>query len=149
MLKRIKDEQLQARKNKDKVKGTILTTLYGECAIVGKNDGSRETTDEECLKVITKFLKNAKEIQSRLLTNSLIEGGSDETTCRIINIKDEINLYESFLPKQLTEEELTEHIKETIALGANNMGAVMKCLKQELPGLYDGKLASKITKELL
>ena len=51
-----------------------------------------------------------------------------------------------FLPKMLTEDELKEVIK---ASGLNNIGQIMKYLKENYNGLYDGKIASKLIKEII
>ena len=60
ILEKIKKQQLQARKEKSPIVGA-LTALMSEVAIVGKNNGNRETTDEEAVKVIKKFIKGINE----------------------------------------------------------------------------------------
>lgn len=59
----------------------------------------------------------------------------------------EISLLESFLPSQLSKEEIS-----TILTGLKastpglNMGAAMKLLKEKYAGQYDGKAASEVAK---
>jgi hypothetical protein len=142
LIEKIKQEQLKARKNKDKFKAGILTCLYSEANIIGKNNGDRQTTDEECIKCITKFKKGTND-NIRILRD-LGKNARD-----IAPLLQEVGFYDEFLPKQMTKSELTEYIKETIALGANNIGAVMKVMKTEINGQYDGKMASGLIKELL
>ncbi len=138
ILKQIKQDQLQARKNSDKFKAGVLTCLIGEIEIIGKNDGNRDTTDSETLKVVTKFKKGVNDTIS--LVNDKIS--TDELML-------EVSYYDEYLPTQMTEDELREYIIETIALGATNIGEVMKNMKMEINGQYDGKMASVLIKELL
>lgn len=65
----------------------------------------------------------------------------------------ELSIIEEFLPKQLTDAELTEKIKAIIAeVGATNpadMGKVMGVASKQLAGLADGKAISAKVGELL
>lgn len=63
---------------------------------------------------------------------------------------EEIQILESFLPQQMSEEKL-QTVVESIVVAADNpnMGLIMKELKDNYAGLYDGKTASKIAKEVL
>ena len=142
-LKKIKKEQLQARKSKDKFKASILTTLISEIEIVGKNKRNGETSEEEAIKVIEKFKKNAESTKDLMIENDAL----DE---EIENKYWEIELYKEYLPKQLSEDELRNIIKDIIDHDSDiNIGKVMGFLKKQYNGQYDGKLASKLVKELL
>lgn len=65
----------------------------------------------------------------------------------------ELNVIEEFLPKQLSEEELTAKITEIIsqvgASGPGDMGKVMGVATKQLAGLADGKAISAKVGELL
>jgi uncharacterized protein YqeY len=65
----------------------------------------------------------------------------------------ELRVIESYLPQQLTREELVElaraAIAEAGAAGPQQMGAVMKLLTPRTKGRADGKQASDIVRELL
>ena len=137
LINTLRKDQLEARKNKDKLKSTLLTTLIGEASMIGKNNGNRESTDKEVFDVIKKFIKNIN------TTIELVEDVND--------LKTEKTILESYLPKQLTEEELdniiVSAIKENNYDNIKQMGAIMKFLKDNYNGLYDGSTASKIIKE--
>ena len=60
-MEKIKQDRIAAMKAKDSQKSTFLSTLYAEAAMVGKNDGNRDTTDEETVKVIKKYIAGANE----------------------------------------------------------------------------------------
>lgn len=151
MLSKIKAAQLQARKNRDAVTASLLTTLIGEAEMVGKN-ANRVTTNDEVLAVIQKFVKNIDETVSALSTPKMALVTSSEA--RIQDLKAERSVLEQFLPSQLTADELTDHVHAIIAglLGVKstiNVGDVMGVLKNRFAGQYDGKMASMIVKNLV
>ena len=139
LLEQIKSDQLQARIAADKAKASILTTLIGEAEMVGKNDGNRDTTDQEVIATIKKFIKNIDE--------TIAVAGSTET---LVAEKDALQVY---LPRQLTEPELRVTIGNIIVTqglsGPKAMGRLMGELKKNHAGSYDGALASRLVKELL
>ena len=65
----------------------------------------------------------------------------------------ELRIIESYLPRQLTRDELVEMAKTAIAeagaTDAKQIGAVMKLLTPRTKGQADGKLVSEIVRELL
>ena len=67
--------------------------------------------------------------------------------------KEEIEVIERFLPKQMSEAEIKEAvvaiIAQTGASSAADMGKVMGASSKQLAGLADGKTISAIVKELL
>lgn len=144
IISKIKSEQLQARKDQDKFKTKVLTALYSETAIVGKNNGNRETNDDEAIAVIKSFIKKLNE------TISILKQNPNKDVSEQLS---ELSIYESFLPKQLSEEEIKNIVLTTIKTIENpsikSMGAVMSVLNTEYKGLFDGSVASKIVKEEL
>lgn len=130
----------KARKIGNKQKAISLITLYSEAKMIGKNDGNRETTDDEVLGIIQKFIKNINELLSHPCNSEFKEIALKEKT-----------LYESYLPDQLNEEELkliiqNEYDAWPLPL---KIGIIMKFLKEQYPNQYDSKLASKIAKEII
>ncbi|MBM4310553.1 MAG: GatB/YqeY domain-containing protein [Deltaproteobacteria bacterium] len=65
----------------------------------------------------------------------------------------EITVIESYLPQQLTEDELRALVREAIvesgAGGVQQMGAVMKCCMPKVAGRSDGSTVSAIVKQEL
>lgn len=65
----------------------------------------------------------------------------------------ELALLMSFLPQQLTREELESLVEkvitETAATSGKDMGKVMKALQPQVSGRADGKLVSEVVKEKL
>ena len=65
----------------------------------------------------------------------------------------EIAIIERFLPKQLSDAELEQAVKDTIAAigaqGIKDMGRTMAALKERYPGQMDGAKSSQVVKRLL
>ncbi len=130
LIAQIKEKQINARKSGSK-EASLLTTLLGEAAAVGKNAGNRETTDAEVVAVVKKFIKNIDE------TISALSSRNQDSSAFVAEKK----VLEEFLPKQLSEDELKK-----IAAGRSSMPDFMKYLKEQFNGQYDGKLASSVAK---
>lgn len=130
-LSELKKRSLEARKNRDKVIATAAITLMGELETDAKRSG-QEVTDEQV------YARAKKMIDS----NNETMAATQDAEKRDI-LKKENEFFGSLLPKQLTEEDLESLVK---ALNPNNIGEVMKHLKENYAGRYDGKVASQIAK---
>lgn len=148
----VKADQLTARKIRDKEAASILTTLIGEASMPGKNDGNRESTDAEVQAVMKKFLKNANETMGHLIKTGT-HAESPEAS-KILELQLEIDILEKYMPKLMTNEELRAIVVDIVDVelpekSPRMMGEVMKLLKARHNGLYDGKSASGIVKDVL
>jgi len=72
--------------------------------MIGKNAGNRESTDQEVLQVIEKFVKNANEVKNILLKNN-----KDAR-----NVDNEILVLSKYLPSKMSYEELENVIGDII-----------------------------------
>lgn len=147
ILEKIKNASLAARKAKEALAATLLTTLYSEAVNVGKNNGNRDTTDAEAVAVVKKFLKGVDE------TISYLEKTGGDNATALTTARSEKEILECYLPSQLSELEL-QKIVGTLATdlpdrGPKQMGVLMKQLKEKYEGQYDGALASKVIKAVL
>jgi uncharacterized protein len=133
LIDKIKTDNLAARKAHDSNKATLLTTLIGEAEMIGKNAGNRAPTDDEVIETIRKFVKNNKQT-----IEALAGVGSEK-------FQFENDVLTEYLPKMLSEDELTEVIK---SFETKNMGEIMKQLKAKYAGVYDGAMASRIAKNI-
>lgn len=145
LLADIKKCQLQARKDRDSVKASALTTLIGEIETATTGTG-KTLTDEAVVATVKKFITNAKD--SRQFA---IDGNAADAAARLTA---EIAVYEQFMPQQLSEEQLQAEIAAIISIPGQvtqkpNIGAVMAALKSKYAGQYDGALASKLIKAAL
>lgn len=135
LLETIKADQLIARKTKATLSADLLTTLYAEAAKVGKDKGNRESTDEEVIAVIQKFLKNNKESQ-------VVVKGKD-----LDDLKAEELVLVSYLPTQLSEADVRAELAQLKTLGVVDLKSVMAHFKTRFAGRYDGGLVSRLAKE--
>ena len=142
LFTQIKTDQLFARKQRNKIHASVLGTLIGEAETLAKNASVESISDMEMQALIKKFLKNINELLK------VAEPGSDS----VVTAETEKALLTGYLPAQLSEEELRVIIQKMIDVdnltGNKGFGILMKTLKTEYEGKYDGALAVKIAKEL-
>jgi len=125
LIETISADFMTAYKAKEMEKKDFLGVL--------KTEVTKESKTPEDSTVIAKIKSMIKSAEG---TNSL-----SETELEILNI---------YLPKQLTNEDLTKIVADYISENENaNMGQIMGFLKGSYNGQYDGRLASNVVKELL
>jgi len=120
-----------------------VKTAIREAEVAGQE--ARTLSEQEMLTIIAKQAK-----QRRDAIVEFEKGGRQDL---VGQERAELAVLESYLPKQLTREEIAEKAKRAIAeVGATSprqMGLVMRPLMQELRGLADGKLVNQVVQELL
>jgi uncharacterized protein YqeY len=131
---------------KDKVRLTALRAIKSMILLEETKEGFSGTlsTDDE-MKLLTKAAKQRKdsaEIYEKQGRTDLLE----------VELA-ELAVIQEFLPKALSEEELTATIQEIIAsigaVGPKDMGKVMGVASKQLAGKADGKAISEKVKALL
>lgn len=145
MLKEKLLEDLKtAMKDKDVTKKNTVQMVRAAILQVEK-DKKIEMDDNQVLETI------AKEFKKR--NDSLADYEKSGREDLIAQIKEEMAVLEQYLPKKLSEEELTEKLKTIIsnvgATSMKDMGAVMKQAKAELGVTADGKMINEVVKKLL
>lgn len=130
ILESIKKEQLQARKDKDKIKTKSLTTIIGEIDTIVKRTG-KEVDDVAVSNLVKKTIENLRIVL-------------EHTTSDKEAIEQEIQLLDAFVLKQLTEERIRTIKKEIVARDAKTL---MQFLNTNYKGRFDGKLAMQIANE--
>lgn len=140
------NEQLTAAmKSQEKTKIDVLRAIK-KSIIEFKTSGSgKELNEEEAIKLLNQQAKMRKD-SIEMFEN----GGRQELADKE---KAELEIILSFLPKQLSEEEVKEialRVKEE--MGANSpsdMGKLMGAVMKQVSGKADGKLVQGILKEIL
>lgn len=144
LLEDIKNDIILLRKAKSKFALSIVTTLYGEAAMVGKSKGNRESTDAEVVQVVKKFIKNIQE--------TMINPKVKLSEAQIYDMEYEVEVLLKYMPQQLTTGELTILITKLISDECyslpKDMGKVMKHLSDNYAGKFDGKVASDMIKRM-
>ena len=149
LREKINEQFSAALKNKNK---TLVSTLRLILAAIKERDIANRTAgkkeeikDEEILKVLRKMKKQRQE------SADLYEKGNRQELLKVE--KEEIKIIDTFLPKQLSEDETKKICKELIeSLGISSikdMGKIMGSLKQKNSDSIDFSKASIIIKGLL
>ena len=142
----IQEDIKTAMKAKDAVATAATRAIKGEILLFKTAEGgSKEVTDGDILKMIQKLVKQRKEAAEQFVAAGRQDLADNELA--------EAAVMERYLPKQLSEAEVEEKVKEIIAqVGATSikdMGKVMGAANKALSGLSDGRTISTIVKKLL
>ncbi len=141
MLKTEVFEQLKkAMKEKDVLAKGVLTLVKSALDLAEKEKGEPLTQAEE-IAIINREVKQ---------TNQALEGAQNADRTDLIEKEEaKLVLLKSFLPKQLTEEEITEKLVAAGVTKGMNMGDAMKIAKPLLNGQAEGAVISKVVKSLI
>ena len=146
LFDQISEDIKKAMLARDKVRLEALRGVKKEFleAKTAKGAGG-ELTDETATKILVKMAKQRKESAAIYAENNRPELAENELA--------EAKVIEEYLPKQLTEEELTAELKKIIAEvgaeGPKDMGKVMGVASKALAGRAEGRAISAKVKELL
>lgn len=142
---RIQKDLVTAMKNHQENALAALRSIKTAIQNEKTNGTYHELTDADVVGIIQKLVKQRKESM-----DIYSQAGRDELADK--EQKEMLVLME-YVPKQLTEEEVEEKVKEIIAeTGASSMkdmGKVMGLATQRMKGLAEGKTISQIVKNLL
>ncbi len=144
LKERLKADMKEAMKAKDKIK---LSTIRMINSLIKNAEIEKrgELTDEEIIQLLMKYAKQRKE------SIEMYEKGGRQDL--VEKEKAELAVVESYLPKQMSGEEIREIVKQTIeevgASSIKDMGKVMKAVMPKVKGRADGSVVNKIVKELL
>lgn len=143
MREKIYEDLLVARKEQNKARVAILTMLWSRILLKDK-ESLKVLTDDDIIAIIKNELKQTKE------TLEGFQKRGDEDQIRLQEFY--ISVLESYLPKQLTEEEIREKVIALTSIAPDvsdfgsfgNAGAVMKYVMPHFKGIADGKLVKQV-----
>ena len=140
------EDMKQAMKDKESGKLRLSVIRMAKASIKNLEiDQKRDLTDEE---VVTVLMKEVKMRQ-----DSLEEFAKAGRTELVEQAEQEIAVLKKYLPEQLSNEELRELVKasiaETGAAAAKDMGKVMAAVIPKTKGRADGKRINAMVRELL
>jgi hypothetical protein len=141
---KLTEDMKTAMKAKDAARLSTIRMLIS--AIKNKEiDQRRELSEEEAAAVISTAVKQRRDSIEQFKT-----GGRQDL---VDKEEAEVAILLSYLPQQLTEDEIREIVKsaiaETSATSGKDMGKVMKVIMPKTKGKADGALVNKVVKELL
>lgn len=142
----INEDLKTAMKAKDKVTLQVLRTIKKNFLEAKTAPGANnELSDADAIRIIQKLVKQGKDSATIYAEQNRQDLADEELA--------QVEVLEKYLPKQLTDEELTDKVKEIIqrvgAASMKDMGKVMGVATAELAGKAEGKLISNKVKALL
>lgn len=137
---RLRNDLNSARRERDKLRTLVLTTTLSELRNREIELG-REASDEEAVEVIGRAVKRRREAAEQIRSAGRTELAEKE--------EKEAELLTGYLPAQLDEAEVRRYVREAIAGGATNVGAVMGAVMPRVKGRFDGRETNRIVREEL
>ncbi|MFA6136484.1 MAG: GatB/YqeY domain-containing protein [Sulfurimonas sp.] len=134
-------EAMKAKDAKKRDALRLLTSAFKQIEV----DERKELTDEDVIKIIQTQIKRRNDAATQYR-----DAGRDD----LLQIElDEIEIYTPYLPAQLSDEELSNALKEIItiveATNFKDIGKVMGMANKELAGKADGKRINECVRSLL
>lgn len=141
---RLQEDWKGALKAKDKFKVNVLSTAKSAILLIEKTDGVT-LEDDKVIEVLAKEVKQRRE--------AMIEFEKGNRQDLVEQNKAEIEILLSYLPQQLSKEEILQIVKDTAteieANSIKDMGKLMSAVRPKVLGRADGKLVSQLVKDYL
>ncbi len=144
LSERINNDLKEAMKSKDSFRLSVIRMVKGAMQLAKPNP-REELTDDDVITVISKQIK--------MRNDSIKEFEAVGRSDLVEQNKKEIEILNTYMPKQLSEEELTEIIdkvfEEVKPTSQKDMGLIMKNISPLVKGKADMSLVNKLVKERL
>jgi uncharacterized protein len=140
LKERVRTDLNSARKARDKLRTTVLSTFVSEVRNREIELG-RELVDEDVQSLLTTSIKRRREAAEQMRAGGR-EGLAAKEDQEAVILMD-------YLPPQLGEEDVRAIVREAIAGGAGDLGAVMKSVMPRVKGKFEGKELNRIVREEL
>lgn len=137
---RLRAAMNEARKQRDQARTLLLSTILSDV----KNreiELNHTPTDDETAEVMRRGIKKRKES-----VEAYEKGGRTELAAAEAN---EIKILETFLPAQVSADEIRAAVRELVKDGVTDMGKLMGAVMPKFKGRADGKLVNQIVREEL
>ena len=144
LSERINNDLKEAMKSKDSFRLSVIRMVKGAMQLAKPNPREK-LTDDDVITVISKQIK--------MRNDSIKEFEAAGRSDLVEQNKKEIEILNTYMPKQLSEEELTEIIdkvfEEVKPTSQKDMGLIMKNISPLVKGKADMSLVNKLVKERL
>jgi hypothetical protein len=146
LFEKISEDIKTAMKSQEKDKLEALRSIKAQLLLLKTSAGGKdEISDEEGIKALQKMVKQRNDSAEIYKTQNRTDLYEKE-------IK-EVGFIENYLPKQISDSELSTALKTIIsktgAASIKELGKVMGIASKELAGKADGKRISEMVKTLL
>lgn len=144
ILEKLRKDKVQAMKDKDKLRIGVISLMMSSIALAEK-EKKKTLEDEEALEFIKRELKQTKDALEQTPTNR--EDLISET-------EKKIEIISSYLPEQMSIEELKKEVEKIIKelnleKNPKNKGVLIKEIMGKFKSKTDGKTVSSVVDELL
>ena len=144
ILEKLRKDKVQAMKDKDKLRIGVISLMMSSIALAEK-EKKKTLEDEEALEFIKRELKQTKDALEQTPTNR--EDLISET-------EKKIEIISSYLPEQMSIEELKKEVEKIIKelnleKNPKNKGVFIKEIMGKFKSKTDGKTVSSVVDELL
>ncbi len=144
MREKILEDLKAAMKTQDKEKLSVVRMVKGAIQMEELNK-KHELSDDEVIAIISKQIKSRKE--------AILEFEKANRTDLVEQNKKEIEILNTYMPEQLSEEEINKVIDEAFnkinPTSERDMGKIIESISPILKGKADMSIVSKIVKERL
>lgn len=146
LQQQINTDILAAMKARDEASLRALRALKSALLLAATSEGAKDTIDDEqAVKIFQKLAKQRRESMDIFLQNGRNELAQTE--------KEELEVIERYLPKQLDEAQVKEVLQQVIAdagfTSPSDFGKAMPLAMKALAGKADGKIISAVLKQIL
>ena len=142
---KINQDLKEAMKAGDKIRLQTIRSIRALILEFEKSGANREMTEEDEIKLLTSAAKKRKES-----IEQYTKGGREELA---LKEAEELKIIETYLPKQLSEQEVEEFVKnlaaEIKAESKKDFGRLMGASVKALKGKADGNLIRGIVEKIL
>lgn len=135
---RIREDLNRARRERDKLQTLVLTTLLSEVRNREIELGS-ELPQEEIEQLVASGIKRRREAAEQMRAAGRDELAEKEDA--------EAAVLQNYLPPQLEPDEVRVYIREAIAAGASDLGAIMKTVMPRVKGRFEGRELNRLARE--
>lgn len=137
---RLREDLNRARKARDRVRTLVLSTTIAELKNYEIESG-RDASDDDAVAVLARAVKRRREASEQMR-----RGGRGELADRE---EAEAKILRGYLPAVMSEADVRALVREAVARGADQMGAVMSQIMPRIKGRFDGRDANRIVREEL
>ena len=144
LKERLMEDMKVSMRNKETLKKSVITMI--RASVKQKEVDDRvDVNDDDVIELIAKQLKQRKD--------ALVEFEKAKRDDLIAQTKAEIEILASYLPQQLTDEELEAVVRDAVAevnaQSVKDMGKIMGKVMAVAKGRVDGKRINEMVKKVL
>ena len=143
-LEILQKEMIEAMKDRNKPRKETISSLVGAV--------KKTAIDERCKDNITEELVNKVIMKEKKIVQDMIDNCPASREDLLNEYKNRMETILEFVPKMMTEEEVSNTVREIITsagIEPTNVGVVMKVVMPKLKGKADGKIINKVVADIV